>query len=302
MIITNRFQLPEPIVNAMRADRYSAGDSDYTVTQLINPVRITLLTKRHWDEIEEDASERLWVLLGQAVHAILESSGADNALQEERIGTTIHGLRISGSADLYHGDGTIQDFKVTSSWSVVFGSRLDSWEKQLNSYAHLFRTAGFSVTRLQAVCLFRDWSETQSRKSADYPRHPVVTVAVPAWNPERAEQFLDEAVQTLIQSQSLPDDLLPQCTPADMWERATTWAVMKGDRKSAVKICDTPAQAMALVERGAGTHVEVRWGRRVRCENYCPVRKWCSQYRTYLSDTRRPRGIPERSEGSQEET
>ena len=47
---------------------------DYSVTQLLNPAKIIHLTNRHRNEIEDDVSERIWMLIGSAMHAIRKSS------------------------------------------------------------------------------------------------------------------------------------------------------------------------------------------------------------------------------------
>jgi hypothetical protein len=281
--ITNHYNLPEAVVKAIRNDPYDAGDSHYTVTQIVQPPRITLLMKRHWDKVEEDAIDRLWALLGQTVHEILSRAATDNALQEERIFIEVLGRKISGAPDLYHGDGLLQDFKVTSAWTAVYGSRLDEWTAQLNLYAHLLRRAGFPVRALEVVCLYRDWSATQAEKSVDYPQQPMEIISIPVWREEFTAGFLEGRVEQLIASEDLPDDALPECTPKEMWEKPTTYAVMRTGRKSALRIFEAEDEALRMVVEGTGTHVEVRPGARVRCERYCPVSRWCSQYQAYLA-------------------
>jgi len=64
MKLTNKFNLPDPIVNAVQNQGYTPGSSDITVTQLIQPPLIRQLNKKHWDDIEEDASDRVWALFG----------------------------------------------------------------------------------------------------------------------------------------------------------------------------------------------------------------------------------------------
>ena len=291
MQITNNHNLPDAIVNAIRNDPYDSGGSDYTVTQLIQPVRITHLTKRHWSDLSEDAMDRLWVLLGQTIHAILERADADNALQEERVFTQSLGRRISGAADIYHGDGVIQDFKVTSAWTAVYGSRAADWERQLNLLAHLFRSIGLPVRALEIICLYRDWSAVQALNSKDYPRQPMHVIPVRLWPEEQAELYLKARVALLIGDEVAEDGGLSECTSEEMWEKHTTWAVMKNGRKRAVRVLDSEDAALRMIADGAGMHVEKRPGRRVRCEEYCPVNAWCSQYRDYSA--RQEQGDPD---------
>ena len=54
MKITNKHNLPELVVNALTFDTYSRGESDISITQLIDSPRISLLERQHSDEIEQD--------------------------------------------------------------------------------------------------------------------------------------------------------------------------------------------------------------------------------------------------------
>lgn len=74
--LTNREGLSPAIERACGRDWYSGtGENrDFSVTQLLNPVKIVHLTRRHKDEIIEDVADRLYMLMGSAMHAILERS------------------------------------------------------------------------------------------------------------------------------------------------------------------------------------------------------------------------------------
>jgi len=72
MIITNKHNLPEPLYRAIARDVQPR--EGFSITDLIQPPRMTQLSRRHWDEIEEDASDRIWLVLGSSVHYILAHS------------------------------------------------------------------------------------------------------------------------------------------------------------------------------------------------------------------------------------
>jgi hypothetical protein len=69
---SNNYDLPEPIVRAVIFDPYTKGDSDFSATGLAKPARAGALEIKHADEITEDVSDRLWSLLGQLGHLLLE--------------------------------------------------------------------------------------------------------------------------------------------------------------------------------------------------------------------------------------
>lgn len=69
--LTNRYNLPETLYNAIKADHhYSAGD--ISVSQLIDAPQIRILKKLHRDELTEDVSDKIAAILGTGVHAVLE--------------------------------------------------------------------------------------------------------------------------------------------------------------------------------------------------------------------------------------
>ena len=74
MKITNRMNLPQPLVSAIERDPY-VRVGDVSVTSLAKSPRQFWLERRHAEEIEEDASDRIWALLGSIGHKILERAG-----------------------------------------------------------------------------------------------------------------------------------------------------------------------------------------------------------------------------------
>ena len=102
MKITNKDNLPEIYVRAVKADNYSRGDSKYSITDLLKPPRILQLERRHDDDITVDVKDLHFIASGKGFHAVMESAGQDNALVEERLFETLDGVKISGQIDLYY--------------------------------------------------------------------------------------------------------------------------------------------------------------------------------------------------------
>jgi hypothetical protein len=84
MNITNKNSIPEMIVRAVRDGQWYSGLGEErfaSVTELLNPAKIVLLTKRHRDDINVDVIDSLYMLLGSSVHLILERANLDSAQQ-----------------------------------------------------------------------------------------------------------------------------------------------------------------------------------------------------------------------------
>lgn len=99
MILTNRLGLPKSIENAVRNDGYSKGAAHISVTSLIGPARKRAIEMVHADEITEDVADRIWSLMGQVAHGILQRADSEDALTEQRLFIERHGWWISGQFD-----------------------------------------------------------------------------------------------------------------------------------------------------------------------------------------------------------
>ena len=139
MNITNNHNLPQSFVNFARNDKYSKGQSDISVTTLIDSPRVRLLREAKSSEMTSDAADMIWPLFGTAVHHILESASEDEGvILEERLYATVNDWILSGAVDHQKVEGnsiSITDYKVTSVWSVIHGKI--EWEQQLHCYAFL---------------------------------------------------------------------------------------------------------------------------------------------------------------------
>lgn len=265
MRLTNVFDLPEAMLNVMGQFR-KPQEKRISVTELVGAPLIRHLRMKHWDELEEDASERLWALLGQSVHYSLEKGTPLDAIQEERLEARFGDIVISGQSDLYHNEA-IEDYKVTSVYSFVLGSKPE-WERQLNVYAHLWRESGFPVKALKIRAILRDWQKSRTLTDPDYPKIPFVTVDIPLWTPEIAEDYIELRIQ------AHTSDVL-ECAPEEKWTRPTTYAIMKGANKRAARVLDTMEEAEAWIGYQKGFSIVERPGKDVRCEDYCQVRAFC---------------------------
>jgi hypothetical protein len=275
--LTNNLGLPDGVVAAVTNDPYSRGNSDISVTQLISPP----YQRRLRQEVEastevdiiEDVSDRIWSLLGQSVHTVLERAYRGKGLVEQRLFHEVNGWTVSGQFDVIE-DGCLQDFKVTSVWQVMDRGKRE-WEEQLNLLRLLAHHNGIAVSSLRIIAILRDWSKGKA-SAPGYPSAQVATIDAPMWSLEQAEEFLLARVK----AHQDPDP--PICSDEERWMKPDKYAVMRDGRKSAVRLFEDETEAkLHAIGLGEKTHTVVaRPGGYTRCEQYCNVSHQCRAMKT----------------------
>lgn len=301
MKFTNKFNLPSDVYKACAAEQYEPDPNRIGVTSLIAPAHIRQLTIKHWNEIEVDASSRLWAVLGEAVHLVMDKYNKPEGIMPVRkLEVKIDGMTIVGVTDNYdiNETGNITDYKCTSVFSFMGGLKQD-WEQQLNVYAWLAHKHGIKINNLRINAILRDWQVSKARYGvkfgddgeikgwgkplqSDYPSIPFQSVDVPLWPIEKIEQFIRNRLTSHQKCGII-------CTDEERWQRPTVYAVMKKGNKKALacnnyvggnKIPFTKDNATEWIaenqKKGENLYIEERPGSCVRCENYCIVKQFCS--------------------------
>lgn len=291
--ITNKYNLPQTLVNLAERDTYSRGAAHISVTELIGSPRIRVLKNEHRDEIVTDVSDMLWSLWGRALHTVVEQGADSEHIAEERLYTTVAGWRLSGGIDLQllgpNHDGeqqvAISDYKMTSAWAVM--NEKADWERQLNCYAYLIeQSRGWTVTALTINAVIRDWNRHEAERRPDYPQIPFAVLPQTLWTPQAREAYVLERMKLHQEAERNHDwsEPVAPCTDEDRWFRPGKLAVMKDGRVKALKLFETTEreEAEAYAQENKG-RVEERPGENVRCEKYCAVSQWCDQYKAILA-------------------
>lgn len=273
MKLTNNLNLPQPIVDAVAKDEYDRGNAHISVTGLLRPPRVAALEEAHADELSEDASDRIWSLVGQVIHGVLERADK-TGVTERRFSIEVEGWTVSGQADRFL-RGLIQDYKFVTAWKFKDAGVPLEFEQQLNCYAEIHRQNGHDIKKLEIVGILRDWSKLEARRDPLYPQQQVVVRQVPLWSQAKAQAFIRERV--ILHQQARVR--LPECSSEDRWARPDIYAVMKPGRKTAVRLYPTREAAQAHVASDPCLYIVCRPGENVRCANYCAVSKFCSQYK-----------------------
>lgn len=273
--------LPDTIINAIKNDNYD-NKNTYSATTLLNDPKQILLTRRHFDEIEEDASDRIWSLLGKSVHSILENAGeGEEEFTEERIFWKYGEDTVSGQFDLFDmGKKMLSDYKLTSVYTYILGDN-KKYYLQLLIYAILLRKNGFECNSGNIYQIFRDWSMTKAKITAGYPQQPVnkITFNFKKEDFDYGEKFIEEKLAEINKYKDCKDDNIPTCSEETRWHKPDTFAVKKNGRKTALRVLSTKEDAEKYMKDNGGDFIEERSGTDTRCESYCPCREFCNYWK-----------------------
>lgn len=291
MKFTNKFALSQSLVDVITKRSYDITQSDpkrIGVTTLNNPPRIRQLSVRHWNSLEDDVSNYLWMILGDSVHFILAKTKQDKRLIEEKIETKIDDITIVAKPDLYDDEHKIiEDYKITSVWAVKEVKR--EWEEQINCYAWALHLAGFPVLKAYINAILRDWSEMEYKRfGRDYPPIPFKRIEIPLWGFEKQDQFIKERIRLYKISMLLKDEELPLCTEEERWRVPDKWAIYKEKNKTATKLCSSYNEAVIYISNIKNKQkpytITKRPGIDNRCVRYCQVNKFCDYWQKVYGD------------------
>lgn len=310
MTITNKLGLPLPLVKAVENDPYDNAGT-WSATTLLKPAQAIAITRQHAGEITEDAADRIWSLMGQIGHAIIERAGAglgDNWITERRFYSDMFGERISGAADIIDVENkTVFDYKFTSGWAVMDAQKKGKgdWRMQLSVLAMLAREGRYlqrhdpvlaeplgywaevvgppiEITHGKIVAVVRDWTETAAKRNPDWPQDKVAVIDMDIAPDDEVRAWVEQRLEGI--KYALGGGDIP-CTDEERWHRPGKWAVTKAGNKTAAKLADSEDELSSWIfsnsgKLGSNYKIEERPGKYARCEQYCSAAPWCPQFQS----------------------
>lgn len=137
------------------------------------------------------------------------------------------------------------------------------------------RMNGREVRGAQVLVKLRDWMGSQTN-DLSYPQAAGVMIEIPLWTQDECAKFFEARVA----AHESAETNLPECTGSERWQKETTFAVMKEGQKNALSggVYKDRAAAEARVTESPKHYLQIRPGKSIRCQMYCPVSNFCRQY------------------------
>lgn len=282
--ISKKEGLPQPLKSFLNEDGYDAGSlpTDISATRLKDSPRIGRLWREHRDKIENKPLSRGFAKLGEAWHHYMFLHAPDHWLAEHRFYATVNGKIISGAIDAVEpvggDDCIVWDYKLMTAYKAQ--TELKDFERQLNIYAWLLRQNGKNPVSLRISACIRDWADAKWRYNNhdnSYPHSMFPVYEMPLWSAEEAESYVHERTKHHTQEE------LPLCSDEERWMSEPKFAVTSEKTKKALKLFDTLEGATEHAARvGSPTYIEKRTAEPIRCQRFCEVAEFCSQYQAEL--------------------
>ena len=260
MKITNKLNLPKIFVDIVESE-YTYKENRYSVTELLNGIREINLTRKHYEELEQDVADMSNLIFGSAVHKLFELADKENA--EVKLEAKVGNKVLSGQFDKLDGY-TLIDYKTAKVYKIK-KEDFEDWRKQGLMYAWLCKQNGILVDKVKFIVLLKDWSLRSGLESGIYVYEFKVTTL----------DLID--IEDWIKERLLLVDTDTPCTTEERWRTDDKWAVMKEGGKRAIKVYDNEKDAQESLKDGL--YVEYRPGDDVKCDNYCKVNMYCEYYR-----------------------
>ena len=307
----NTSSVPLSLAVFLASDFYDHEENTISATSLIKPLRQIVLSAR----VPEDMTPLELVNLvpsrmGSAIHDAIERSWKDNyqvALEslgypkkviekirinpkpeeltdgqipiylEQRAHKQVGKFLISGKYD-FIGDGRVEDFKSTSTYTAINNTNDEKYIWQGSIYRWL-NPQIITKDEMAIQFIFTDWSKAKAMADPKYPQQRIQQRILPLKSIQETDAFVTRKLNQIEQYWDAPEEQLPPCTDADLWRSEPVFKYYKNPEKRArsTKNFDNRHDAqLRYIEDGSVGIVVEQPGQVTACK-YCPAFAVCSQ-------------------------
>lgn len=321
-MLVNNTNIPLSLAVWLGNDDYdhSSDPKEISATTLLKPIRsLVLLMQNPEMDSDTDISSLIPSRIGTAIHNAIEAAWTNKekytkvlsdlgfpqrlvskiivnpkpdevtedvipVYMELRGKREIEGWVVTGKFD-FVAEGRVEDFKSTSVYSYITGRTSNAYVEQGSIYRWLHPDI-ITADTLAINYIFTDWSVAKTYSDPDYPKSRLETVTYPLMPLDQTEAFISNKLRSINSLLNAPQDMLPECTPEELWQKPTVYKYYKDPAKTtrSTKNFTTAAEAYARLAKdgNVGTVKEVI-GDIIRCK-YCDAVNVCEQAHKYIAE------------------
>lgn len=308
----NTGAVPLSLAVFLATDNYDHDEATISATALIKPIRQIVLSARVDNTLASvdlvqmvssrmgtaihDGIERAWLTNHQkAMSAIgipqkiidkvrINPVGCDRLLDgiipiylEQRSQKQVGKYLVSGKFD-FVGDGRVEDFKSTSTYTAINSTNDDKYILQGSIYRWL-NPEIITKDEMAIQFIFTDWSAARARAEPGYPQQRIQQRVLPLKSIAETQHYVESKLNQIDRYMDAEEQNIPHCTDDDLWRSAPVFKYYKNPEKTArsTKNFDTKQEAyIRLSEEGGKGIVIERPGQVTACK-YCSAFSACSQ-------------------------
>ncbi len=309
----NTSSVPLSLAVFLATDNYDHDQDENTIsaTALIKPLRQIVLSARVPEDLTPvDLVNLVPSRMGSAIHDAIERSWKDNypnalanlgypkrviekirinpkpeeltdgvipVYMEQRAKKTVGKFTVTGKYD-FIGDGRVEDFKSTSTYTAINNTNDEKYIWQGSIYRWL-NPQIITKDEMAIQFIFTDWSKAKAMADPKYPQQRIQQRILPLKSIQETDAFVTRKLNQIEQYWDAPEEQLPLCTDADLWRSEPVFKYYKNPEKRArsTKNFDNRHDAqLRYIEDGSVGIVVEQPGQVTACK-YCPAFAVCSQ-------------------------
>lgn len=196
---------------------------------------------------------------------------------EQRLSRQLGKWKITGKFD-FIGEGKVQDFKSTSTFTYKKQTNADKYTQQGSIYRWLDPKI-ISQDAMDIHYIFTDWKAVQAKTDPTYPPKRFHTQSFQLMSLSETEAFIRRKLELIEQYWDAPEEEIPECDDSELWRSEPVFKYYKNPEKTArsTKNFTTKPEAYAfMAEQGNVGIVKEVPGQVTACK-YCPAFITCAQ-------------------------
>lgn len=311
----NVSEVPLALAVFLATDSYDHNDDPFTVsaTTLLKPLRQIILPNRiPAGEGLVNLADMMNSRMGTAIHDGIEKAWMNNyrgAMRdiglpdrvisrvvinpddqdlemnpdwipiylEQRLKRQLGKWTITGKFD-FIGEGKVQDFKSTSTFTYKKQTGADKYTQQGSIYRWL-DPRKIHQDRMDIHYIFTDWKGAMAKTDPSYPPKRFHTQSFELLSLNETEAFIRKKLALIEQYWDAPEEEIPQCSDEELWRSEPQFKYYKNPEKTArsTKNFDTMQDAMLRLSEDGNVGIVKEVPGQVTACRYCPAFAVCTQ-------------------------
>lgn len=303
--------VPLSLAVFLATDNYDHDSATISATALIKPIRQIVLSARVPDgDGIVDLVQMVPSRIGSAIHDAIERSWKDNfvtalsalgypkgVIEKVRINPEPHEVTdgiipiyleqrsskqvgkfiVSGKFD-FIGEGRVEDFKTTSTYTVMKGNNDDKYIMQGSIYRWL-NPGKITKDEMAIQFIFTDWSKAKAMADSKYPQQRIQQKILPLKSIQETDLFVKRKLEQVEQLWDVDEQALPLCSAEDLWRSDPVFKYYKNpaSTKRSTKNFDTQIEAYNRRQEDGNVGIVIEVPGQVTACKYCNAFAVCSQ-------------------------